>query len=307
MVSMKNLGALAAMALAASACGAPAGQEPDVLGSAPSAPMASAAPAESTGAQVGPACQAGQALRDCPDCPELVAIPAGSFEMWASRDLRVDGAPPPIPVTLQPFALGRFEVTWDEYLACAADGGCQGNRDPDDREFGRGRQPVIGVSYTDATAYVDWLSQKTGRRYRLPNDAEWEYAARGGRPGLLPELPASPGQYQPEGSPRVGPRNGARPVEVGSHAADGLGLHDMHGNVWEWVNDCYDQTPHPGPKGEASETGECGYRVQRGGGWNRSIDMVWTRGGNRLLYRDYDAGFRVLRELDPEDCTAPAP
>ncbi len=125
----------------------------------------------------------GETFRDCPECPEMVVIPAGNFTMGspANEPGRYDDEGPRHRVTIpRAFALGRYEVTFAEWDACVQAGGC--SRRPDDWGWGRGNRPVINVSWGDAREYVRWLSRKTGQAYRLPSEAEWEYAARAGRP-----------------------------------------------------------------------------------------------------------------------------
>ena len=132
-----------------------------------------------TGPAVGQSAAApepGELFRDCPDCPEMVVVPSGEFDM-GGKDTPFEG--PQHKVTIaKPFAIERRETSFAEWDACVTDGKCKHR--PDDRGWGRGDQPVIDVSWEDAKAFVLWLTQKTGRNYRLPSEAEWEYAARAG-------------------------------------------------------------------------------------------------------------------------------
>ena len=124
----------------------------------------------------------GTVFRDCPHCPEMVAVPAGSFLMGSppSGDWRFESEEPQRVVTVRAdFAIGIYEVTFEEWDACVSDGGCRGHR-PSNEGWGRGRRPVTNVSWEDATHYVQWLSEETGQTYRLPSEAQWEYAARSG-------------------------------------------------------------------------------------------------------------------------------
>lgn len=217
----------------------------------------------------------GQAFKDCEQCPELVAIPPG--------------ATPEGPVG--PFAIGRFEVTWDEWEACVADGGCEAYT-PDDRGWGRGRQPVINVSWLRAQSYARWLSETTGEVYRLPTSAEWRRAALAGSPG-----PYSWGAAEPvceQSSPRGAvfaacADHHAHPV--GSYPPNAWGLHDVHGNLYEWTADCYAPEGEPAPE-------PCDYRKLHGGSWGqgqRSL-RVTTSVQFPEGHAHYTIGFRVARE-----------
>ncbi len=238
-------------------------------------------------------------FRDCEEwerwCPDMVVIPSGSFLMGSpeGEEGRYGDEGPQHRVTIRtPFAAGVYEVTFDEWDACAAAGGCDGYR-PKDYGWGRGRRPVIDVSWEDAQTYVRWLSRKTGEEYRLLSEAEWEYAARAGtttRYSFGDEITPSDANYGEETQP------------VGSYSVNGFGLYDMHGNVYEWVQDCYNDSYGGAPNnGEAWERGECSRRVLRGGSWLgrpgylRSANRLRDRSG----YHDYLYGFRVARTLAP--------
>ncbi len=239
----------------------------------------------------------GRVFRDCNDvCPEMVVVPAGTFTM-GSNDY--DNEKPTRTVTIrQAFAVGKFEVTFAEWEACVAGGGCQGNRTPSDQGWGKGRRPVINVSWNDAKEYVAWLSRKTGQTYRLLTEAEWEYAARAGtttRYSFGDTIIKQQAQYS-EGS--FG--SAKTTVEVGRFAANRFGLHDMHGNVWEWVEDCWHGNYSGAPSDASARTTACtdvNARVLRGGSWFftpddlRSADRSRNHPGNRF----YSIGFRVGR------------
>ena len=167
----------------------------------------------------------------------------------------------------QSFALSKFEVTFAQWDACVVDGGCNGYR-PDDLGWERGSRPVIQVSWEDAQTYVSWLSRSTGENYRLPSESEWEYAARAG----------STTQYNwgnDIGRNRAncdgcGSQWNQRTAPVGSFAANAFGLHDMHGNVYEWVQDCWNLSYAGAPTdGRAWVHGDCEIRVVRGGSWSQ--------------------------------------
>jgi formylglycine-generating enzyme required for sulfatase activity len=200
-------------------------------------------------------------FKDCAECPDMIAIPG------------------------QTFAAGRFEVTFEDWDACVAGGGCNGYS-PGDEGWGRAYRPVINVSWDDAQAYVQWLSQRTGQTYRLLTEAEWEIAARAGS-----TTDYSWGDQDPvcdQSAP-----NGAnfsdcpyrRTTPRGSFQPNAFGLYDVHGNVWEWVEDCYDP--------------DCSIRVIRGGSWYNIPQGL--RSANRSrgtpASRNDDVGFRVARTL----------
>jgi formylglycine-generating enzyme required for sulfatase activity len=203
------------------------------------------------------------------------------------------------------FALSRDLVTFDEWDACAEDGGCKQYFPPDDH-WGRSNHPVINVSWNDAQDYVAWLSAKTGKSYRLPSEAEWEYAARAGT--ATPyysgyELSTDKANYDgvdypDDGSPGIY-RQTTTPV--GSFAPNGFGLTDMEGNVWEWTADCWDADYRGAPSdGSARTSGDCNRRVVRAGAFNnrpayaRSAFRFWEVGELRSAF----VGFRVARTLE---------
>ena len=249
----------------------------------------------------------GRVFRDCDECPEMVVVPAGRYLMGSPRSeaRRDDDEGPQHRVTIEdPFAVGVYEVTFAEWDACARGGGC-GHR-PGDRGWGRGDRPVINVSWEDAQAYVRWLSHETGQEYRLPSESEWEYVARAGTTTPFHTgRTISTDQANYNGNSTYGAgRKGTyreRTVRVGSYAANGFGLYDVHGNVWEWTQDCWNDSYRGAPTdGRAWERGECGRRVVRGGSWDyllpwglRSAYRYWYVTGIRLN----NLGFRVARTL----------
>jgi formylglycine-generating enzyme required for sulfatase activity len=227
-----------------------------------------------------------------PECGELVVVPAGSFDMGSTSDFE----DPVHRVTIaKPFAMGRREVTLTEWDACVASGGCRALRH---RGWGRGDHPVLGVTWVQAKDFLSWLSKKTGQRYRLPSEAEWEYAARAG----------TTTEYwwgRDAGVARANCRdcNTGRPQQtlpVGSFPPNPFGLYDTSGNVAEWVEDCWNDDYKGAPTdGTAWTAGQCRLRVLRGGGFDSQTRYLRTTSRFR-----YDAnapffanGFRVLREL----------
>jgi hypothetical protein len=212
--------------------------------------------------------------------------------------------------------VGKYEVTFAQWDACRADGGCAGHQ-PDDRGWGRDRRPVIGVSWRDATAYVAWLAAKTGKPYRLLSEAEWEYAARAGtttaqywgrhRDGacmfanVYDRAAAPPGTSS--GDAYRCDDGHARTAPVGTFFVNRFGLHDMLGNVWEWVADCW-SADHTGAARDGAARGgeDCGRRVLRGGSWHDKVSAVRSavRHPGDADERDPAVGFRVVRALDDE-------
>ncbi|MCP4699538.1 MAG: SUMF1/EgtB/PvdO family nonheme iron enzyme [Gammaproteobacteria bacterium] len=226
--------------------------------------------------------------------PEMIKLPGGTFRMGdiQSGD---DGDEKPVhKVTLSAFAMGKYEVTFEEYDRFAE---ATGRKKPDDRGWGRGKRPVINVSWKDAAAYAKWLSEQTGQTYRMPTEAEWEYAARAG----------SETKYwwgNEIGNNRANCTNSGckdpfkNTAPVGSFAPNSFGLHDTMGNVYEWVQDRYDsgyyaKSPKRNPTGP--ETGA--YRVIRNGSWSNSPRDVRAAGRDWHYpgYRDVYLGFRLAR------------
>ena len=230
--------------------------------------------------------------------PEMVVIPAGRFRMGCLVD---DGfcdsrASPVRDVTIAvPFALSVHELTFEDY-----DRSTYPNK-VHDSGWGRGRRPVINVSWDDAQEYVAWLSAQTGAEYRLPTEAEWEYAARGGTTTNYSwgnVIGVNRANCDGCGSQW----DDSQPAPVGSFAPNRFGLYDMHGNVWEWLEDCESESYVRAPSdGSAWLRGDCSKRVFRGGSWNDPPDAL--RAEVRIMYstglRATSVGFRVARTLGP--------
>ena len=252
----------------------------------------------------------GRQFRDCDGtwCPEMVVVSAGSYMMGSpeSEARRDNDEGPRHRVRIaEPFAVGVYEVTFDEWDACRRGDGC--TRNPDDSGWGRGRRPVIDVSWADAQAYVKWLSRETGEAYRLLSESEWEYMARAGTTGpfhfgaTLSTAQANYNGSYTYGSGRKG-RYRKRTEPVGSFPANAFGVHDVHGNVSEWVEDCWHRSYAGAPADGRAWTvgGDCGRRVLRGGSWYYDPRYLRSayRSGNPSGYRFNGAGFRVARTLD---------
>lgn len=257
------------------------------------------------GAVQSAAAQAPQApgvFRDCPSCPEMVPVPAGKFMMGSpaaepGRDR--DEAPVHEVAIGRGFAVGKLEVTFREWDACLAEGGCK--QKPGDERWGRDERPVINVSWDDAKEYVAWLSKKTGKAYRLQSEAEWEYAARGGTtsPFYWGAQEEAACDYAIVRSDWLGCGTG-RDALAGTKRPNAFGLYDMSGNVWEWTEDCYFETYDGAPKdGSARAAEDCKRRVTRGGAWD--LKAREARSANRNPRnsndRNYTIGFRVARDL----------
>ena len=242
------------------------------------------------------------------DCgPEMVEIPPGTFEMGAlESEAGSDGAErPQHRVTIgYAFAVGRFPITFDEWDAYVADYGIAAHP-ANDQGWGRGRQPVINVSFNDAKSYVVWISRKTGETYRLLSEAEWEYACRAGT-----TTPFSTGstistdQANYNGNYTYGAgRQGlyrAKPIRTGSFSPNAFGLFDMHGNVWEWVEDCWHKNYHNAPSdGSAWITGDCSRRLIRGGAWFMGPNQLRSaaRTSETVDNRMFTYSFRVAKTL----------
>jgi formylglycine-generating enzyme required for sulfatase activity len=274
--------------------------------------------------------KAGDGFQDCSDCPEMVVISPGRFRMG---DLNGGGHKNEKPVhdvrIGYGFAVGKYEVTRGEYAAFAnatgrgTGNGCyyytgskwEKNRSKSWRDPGysqTNRDPAVCVNWDDAQAYVSWLSRGTGQGYRLLSEAEWEYVARAGSGSKYSfgnsetELCANGNGADRRSS--FGWRNnscddgyGERTAPVGSFSANGFGLYDVHGNVWEWVEDCWHETYNGAPTDGASwvSGGDCSRRVLRGGSWSsrprllRAADRNW----NTTDIRSFSLGFRVARTL----------
>lgn len=272
----------------------------------PSSSVASTAPAPIANARPAKP-QPGTTFRDCDICPEMVVIPAGSFLMGSppTESGRSSKEGPQRRVTIaRSFAAGKYEVTFHEWDVCVQEGGCKHN--PSDNGWTRGRRPVIDLSWEDAKEYVAWLSKKTGKTYRLLSEAEWEYVARAGTTSEFhtgSTISPQQANYQTSvsyaGSPTAQSRGMS--VLVGSYPPNAFGLHDVHGNAWEWVEDCRNSSYNGAPTdGSAWTKGDCALRNLRGGSWDvdpvytRSASRYWNHASDRLIY----FGFRVASDLN---------
>jgi len=242
----------------------------------------------------------GTVFRDGNQCPEMVVVPAGEFVMGSpeSEEGRTASEGPQHRVTLaRAFAVGRYEVTFDEWDAYVAASG-YGER-PADEGWGRGRRPVINVSWEEARAYVAWLANATGKPYRLLSEAEWEYAARGGATTPYP-WNDGPGARRANFNGSQSEWSGKQTAPVDSFEPNGFGLYDMIGNVWEWVQDCWKESYEGAPvDGRAWESSGCALRVIRGGSWGNypEVARVAARYSAKPAFRGDNVGLRVARSL----------
>ena len=246
-------------------------------------------------------------FKECNECPDMVVVPAGSFMMGSPEsEPQRDGSEPQRRVTFaRQFAVGRFAVTFDEWNACVTDGGCNGYK-PTDEGWGRGKRPAINISWNDAKAYTAWLSRKIGRTYRLLSEAEREYVTRAGTTTPFwwgSTISTSQANYNGEfvyGSGSKGENRG-KTLPVDSFQPNPWGLYQVHGNVWEWTEDCWNSSYAGAPTdGAAWTSSACPYRVSRGGMWDhwpwalRSAARSWSSPDSR----GNGKGFRVARTLD---------
>ena len=231
-------------------------------------------------------------------CPQMVVVPAGSFMMGSTVPNQPTSQPQHKVAIAAPFAVSKYELTFDQWDTCVAYGDC-GN--VDDGGYGRQRQPVINISWTGARTYVAWLSKVTGKPYRLLSEAEYEYATRAGTQTLYPwgdELGKNNANCKDCGSPW----DSGQTAPVGSFAANAFGLYDMAGNVFEWVEDCWHDNFDGAPAdGSAWVTGDCSKRVIRAGSWYYPSALVQSffRYWVKLDGWSTGTGFRVARTLVP--------
>jgi formylglycine-generating enzyme required for sulfatase activity len=239
----------------------------------------------------------------------MVVVPAGSFMMgaepWPKAELSWDARIRREVTIAKPFAVGKFEITYAQYDACVADGGCA--RRPDDFGWGRVDKPVLDVSWREAQDYTRWLSRRTGGAYRLLTEAEWEYAARGGTRTPYPWGHRASHEHANYGKAEcchgraLGKDRWIETSPVGSFAPNPFGLHDMHGNVYEWTEDCFVPSYEGAPTdGSAVRTAACDKHPIRGAAYYsdpgriRSAYRAWQTTDNRGDV----IGFRVAKTLN---------
>ena len=247
-------------------------------------------------------------LRDGSLGPEMVVIPPGKFQMGcvSGKWCQSDDQPGRVVRFERPFAIGKFEVTFADYDRFAE---ATGAEKPHDEGFGRGRRPVINVAWNNAAAYASWVSSQTGESYRLPNEAEWEYAARAGTVTAFSagdcidtEQANYDGNYGWNDCPKTGAFR-RRTVEVGSLPPNPWGLNEVHGNASEWVQDCwstdYEATSASSEGRNEVSIGACDLRVVRGGSWfDGPVNLrSAARSRNYSGFLDFTLGFRLVKDL----------
>ena len=242
----------------------------------------------------------GTILSDCDLCPQQVVIPPGHFVMGDEGGGLASDAPIIEVVLHRSIAIGRFEITVAEWGACAEAGSCS-SYIPENEEWGMSNRPITNVSWNDAIEYIDWLSKRTGHRYRLPSEAEWEYSARAGSTSRFwwgDDLGINQAVCEDCGSLY----DGKKPAPVGSFSANAFGLYDTAGNLWEWTQDCYSIESYKKHKIYPSPvyTKEGCSRVLRGGAWDVLSEGLQSsfRFASGSSNRSNVFGFRVVRDLD---------
>jgi formylglycine-generating enzyme required for sulfatase activity len=252
-------------------------------------------------------------FKECETCPEMVVIAPGDFIMGAPEGEEgsdPDERPQHRVVISHPIAVGRFAVTFAEWDTCVAAGGCK-NHLPGDRGWGRGRRPVINVRWEDAKAYVAWLSRKTGKPYRLLSEAEREYVTRAGTTtpfwwgvSISSRRANYDGKFPyPAGGKEKGEYR-RQTVPVDSFDPNPWGLYQVHGNIYEWVEDCW-HANYEGAPGDGSARAEpdCAEHVVRGGSWNFAPWHLRSASRGRLAAAAFASGgvvgigLRVARPL----------
>jgi formylglycine-generating enzyme required for sulfatase activity len=250
------------------------------------------------------AAQLASEFKECASgCPVMVVIPAGKFLMGSPEseaDRKPSESPPHVVSVTKAFAASKFEVTFADWDSCVTAAGCP--QIPSQDQWGRGSMPVINISWVDAKYYLDWLSKVTGKEYRLLTEAEWEYAARAGA-----KTRYSWGDDPTSGDANCDGCGGQwllkQPAPVGSFKPNALGLYDMHGNVWEWVEDSWHENYEGAPTDGSAwlQDSDPKFRVVRGGSWNKKGEFVRAaaRFRRNINVRFDTLGLRVARTIQP--------
>lgn len=256
----------------------------------------------------------GDEFQDCAECPVMVVVPAGRYAMPMppiDQGRPYDEGENRLVIISEPFAVGKYEVTFEQWDACIGEGKCSA---ANDEGWGRGQRPVVNVSWTEAKNYAKWLKEKTGKPYRLPTEAEWEYAARAGAGrarffGIKrEEVCEYANLYDRTAEKALEFGMDTLPCDdgfdvtapVGSFKPNAFGLHDMLGNAWEWTEDCQAVLWRNAPADSSARVrGKCSERAYRGASW-LSHPPRYIQVGDRYRFlgaRYNDLGFRVTRSL----------
>ena len=252
-----------------------------------------------------PQTKIGHIFKDCEACPEMIVVPPGIYIMGLGAKRLRDGPPHRVNI-LKPFAAGRYEITFQEWLACVADNGCKHH--PHDHKWGEGNRPVINITFQQVKNYIKWLNLKTKLNYRLPSEAEWEYLHRGGTSTTFwwgdktgsNMANCRDCQSQQCCSATISSCCSHKTQPVGTFPPNPFGLFDTAGNVFELTEDCWNPTHHGAPEnGEARTTGDCSYRTIRGGSFYyiSKVARSFYRAKNPSNVKSYWLGFRVVRNL----------
>jgi formylglycine-generating enzyme required for sulfatase activity len=239
---------------------------------------------------------------DCFECPIMRVVPAGEFTMGDPVSDADHEHLHRVRLRL-PFAVSKYEITFDEWNQCVIHHGCAGYR-PAVGQVGMGTQPVIDVNWTDAQDYVAWLNLLTGKHYRLLSESEWEYAARAGTNSTFSfgdAIGPPQANYSDADGESLADPSQSHPAPVGSYPPNAFGLYDMHGNVWEWVQDCWHEhyTKDAPTDGSAWIEKGCDGHVLRGGSWQdseKSLRAASRVSGNSET-RSHTIGIRIARTL----------
>jgi formylglycine-generating enzyme required for sulfatase activity len=230
--------------------------------------------------------------------PDMISVPQGTFRQGEIPGENYSGEQPLRDIHIKKFAMGRFEVTFEEYDRFAIS---TGRPLPGEEGWGRERHPVINISWKDAVDYAAWLARETGYRSRLPTESEWEYASRNMGKGEI--WAGTSEQEQLSTYAWFNTNSHGRTQPVGTQQPNGLGLHDLSGNVWEWVQDCwhddYQHAPTNGAAWLEANDGMCGTRVRRGGGWTNAPMSLRSsfRNGYSADSRSIQIGFRLAQDI----------
>ena len=240
--------------------------------------------------------QVGKTFRDYPTCPEMIVVPFGQFKMGSpEREIgRKKHEGPQRQVTIRrPFAVGKYPVTVGQFAKFVKETKHKISNDWRNARFRQtDNHPVVYVSWHDVKQYVRWLSRKTKKNYRLLSEAEWEYVARAGTKTAY--------HFGDKFLDNRACHLSMGTVAVGKYPENKFGLHDVHGNVWEWVEDCWHRDYANAPSDGSAWLNEPNdLRVLRGGSWNSKPEYLRAavRNGNVATFRGADVGFRVMRTL----------